>query len=325
MKTYSISVDGRPITPDPELPEEFSTLILPGFKTGYAKLACGELLLQEANVQGITIFYNTYKISKDVLLDFHCPSDLLQMDIAVSQNLHYVVANIGDLYLAQGHFNMLSYTGMTGSWYLKHGREYRCCHLVYSGQTLGDITPLFPDLDKWLSSGSRQRMLFKENCALSAEMKEVIKKILNDFAGEVREYHLYVLAKEMLFLSQVTAAAGERQVNGVYNTPRAIEEAKRLLELNYTQRFSLKDLSRKVGINEYALKAEFRRLTGTSIFNYLIKIRMGHAQKLVTETNTPLKAVAAMVGYGNKQSFCNAFKKYFKIPPGQYRSEHTGS
>ncbi|MEI9809095.1 MAG: helix-turn-helix domain-containing protein [Bacteroidota bacterium] len=46
---------------------------------------------------------------------------------------------------------------------------------------------------------------------------------------------------------------------------------------------------------------------------------MQAARSLLLETDKPLKEIASLTGYSTKQSFMNAFKKYFNDTPGSFR------
>jgi two-component system response regulator YesN len=55
------------------------------------------------------------------------------------------------------------------------------------------------------------------------------------------------------------------------------------------------------------------------MFDYLVKTRMQMARDLLLETDKPIKEIAALTGYSTKQSFLNAFKRYFHDTPGSFR------
>ena len=74
-----------------------------------------------------------------------------------------------------------------------------------------------------------------------------------------------------------------------------------------------------MGMNEFKLKAGFKQVFGISMFDYLIKKRMQEARSLLLETDKPIKEIASLTGYSTKQSFLNAFKKYFHDTPGSFR------
>ena len=99
----------------------------------------------------------------------------------------------------------------------------------------------------------------------------------------------------------------------------SIQESRQIIDTRYDAHITLSDIARQVGLNEFKLKSGFRRLFGIGMFEYLLKTRMQKARNLLLETKLPIKEVARRTGYTSKQSFQNAFKKYFDETPGSFR------
>jgi AraC-like DNA-binding protein len=75
--------------------------------------------------------------------------------------------------------------------------------------------------------------------------------------------------------------------------------------------------------------ANFYRLcvrhTGFSPVQILFRLRMSHAEILLTQYGYPLKTVAEHVGYGTPFAFSNAFKRYKGVSPKKYRRTPTST
>ncbi|MFC4141020.1 helix-turn-helix transcriptional regulator [Pedobacter mendelii] len=91
--------------------------------------------------------------------------------------------------------------------------------------------------------------------------------------------------------------------------------AKKLVEDNIQMPYSLINLSRKAGINDYKLKKGFKEITGNTVFGYLYKIRMEKAHYYLSRDKKTVNEVAFLVGYKNAQHFTAAFKKIYNILP----------
>ncbi len=96
-----------------------------------------------------------------------------------------------------------------------------------------------------------------------------------------------------------------------------ILNAKRIVEENIQSPYSLIELSRKVGINDFKLKKGFKEVVGTTVFGYLYAIRMEKAHSYLLNDKKMVSEVAFLVGYKNAQHFIVAFKKRYHILPGQ--------
>jgi AraC-like DNA-binding protein len=96
-------------------------------------------------------------------------------------------------------------------------------------------------------------------------------------------------------------------------------EAKRIWLDNIQDPLSLAALSKKTGLNTQKLKIGFKKLFGHSPYDLLLNTRMEMAERLLSETNLSISAIADSVGYTGIQSFSKAFKLFFKMSPLQYR------
>ncbi|MBE9168883.1 helix-turn-helix transcriptional regulator [Pleurocapsales cyanobacterium LEGE 06147] len=86
---------------------------------------------------------------------------------------------------------------------------------------------------------------------------------------------------------------------------------------------SLGELARLVGLNEYTLKQEFRRVFGITVFGYLHDYRMNRAWQELVVGDCTVKEVARRVGYTNLPAFSRAFSKRFNINPRDCLPKHS--
>ncbi|MEH6679113.1 MAG: AraC family transcriptional regulator [Sediminicola sp.] len=111
------------------------------------------------------------------------------------------------------------------------------------------------------------------------------------------------------------------------DTPKAntemvkrLYEARRLIMDNLDENFSIKVLSKKVLLNEYLLKKEFKRIFGDSVNAFGRNEKMKHAKNLLQATQLPIYQIAEEVGYKNATHFSVAFKRFTGDIPKKYRS-----
>jgi len=311
-----------PIILKPEVPAELSACVLPGSETGFAQGVFGKILLQEIHLDNLVLQYNIYQVKKDLAIDFRCHPGMMQVHVALKNDSHYSIEGIGDLYLAEGQFNILDASSIEGTSFLEQGREYRSFHASYSPEMLDSLLPVFPSLEEWFASDSSQpRLLFKTHPLLTVQLKDIIEDILHcSYTDDLRRLYLELKIKEFLFLSMMPVGQGITPV--IWLTKRSIElihQSKRILENNFDQRITIAELAKQLGIHEFKLKAGFKKVFGVSMFDYLIQTKMQKAKYLLLETDKPIKEIAHLTGYASKQSFLNAFKKYFHNTPGSLR------
>ncbi|MVM32973.1 helix-turn-helix domain-containing protein [Spirosoma sp. HMF4905] len=92
---------------------------------------------------------------------------------------------------------------------------------------------------------------------------------------------------------------------------------KALLDCNPLDTYSLLQLARFVGLNDYKLKKGFREVVGNTVFGYLNDLRMHYAHQLLRDTDHTIGEVAIRLGYSETHHFSGAFKRKFGYLPSQ--------
>ncbi len=94
---------------------------------------------------------------------------------------------------------------------------------------------------------------------------------------------------------------------------------------NYTDyNISLKDISAKFTVQEYAVSKMFKSITGYNFLDYVNRRRIDLAKKLLRTTEEPIYLIAEKIGFDNDRSFRRVFKKYEGIGPLDFRNMKKG-
>ncbi|GAA4302368.1 AraC family transcriptional regulator [Compostibacter hankyongensis] len=78
---------------------------------------------------------------------------------------------------------------------------------------------------------------------------------------------------------------------------------------------TIRELARKVAMNECYLKKGFKAMYGTTIYDYFQKERMERARQLLYDRGLSVSEVAMMMGYSCISHFSTAFKKHTGLKP----------
>jgi AraC-like DNA-binding protein len=220
-------------------------------------------------------------------------------------------------------FTILDAPKMEGTYFLEQGHEYRTLNVVFSSALLDKFLPVFDYLQQWLASDSpRPRVLFNTHTWLSSQQKDIIDRILGcSYPEEMLEFYRGLKAREFLCLALTPPTNGHitRAARLTRRNMALIFQSKQLLDKGFDRHITIAEIARQLGMNEFKLKAGFKQLFGITMFDYLVKKRMQAARNLLLETDKPIKEIALLTGYSTKQSFMNAFKKYFHHTPGSFR------
>jgi AraC-like DNA-binding protein len=102
-----------------------------------------------------------------------------------------------------------------------------------------------------------------------------------------------------------------------------LREVRDYLLQHIDQPGSLKELARKVGINDFKLKNGFKQLYGTTVFGFLYEERMQRAKNMLADMSMSIKEMSVAIGYKNLSNFTAAYKKRFGYPPSFERKKKS--
>lgn len=138
---------------------------------------------------------------------------------------------------------------------------------------------------------------------------------MNDYESlEEVQQKVYHLLREVS--SRLEVLRQSRSSHGM------MEAIKKYIDENHTDpNLSRERLGEMFDIHVNSISKLFKDEFGDKFVDYLLKVRIEHARKLLGETGESVEQIGSMVGYTNSISFIRAFKKYTGITPGDYRKE----
>jgi two-component system response regulator YesN len=111
----------------------------------------------------------------------------------------------------------------------------------------------------------------------------------------------------------------ERKTKKIEKT--LISDVEHYLKLNFCDpQLSISSLAEKFGMNRSSLSQRFKARTGRSPIEYLHRLRVKNAKKLIQEGETNYTKIAEACGYYDSHALNVAFKKYEGLAPSKYRA-----
>ena len=163
---------------------------------------------------------------------------------------------------------------------------------------------------------------FSKILPLCGKTRMVLEALLNHTYTDSLE-NIYINAQtQMLLLYTLDCMLGEKEIDTVNCKFLANEadrekiiKAREILIQQIGEPITIKELSRKVAINECYLKKGFKEMFGTTIFDFYQSQRMEHAKYLLYEKGLSVTEVSLMLGYSSISHFSTAFKKHTGLKP----------
>lgn len=91
------------------------------------------------------------------------------------------------------------------------------------------------------------------------------------------------------------------------------------IETNLHEELSLASMARFVGFSKYHYHRIFRKEVGVTVSEYIRYRRIAHSANMLLYTDTKIIDIALYYRFESQESFTRSFKKYYQLPPGQYR------
>lgn len=161
---------------------------------------------------------------------------------------------------------------------------------------------------------------FKKEIPVCNKIRDVINGLVqHNYPGNMG--HIYVNAhlQMLLLLSLGNLKEQPEMITCRFlaneNDIEKVTLARNILLENLGEAITIKELSKKVAMNECYLKKGFKQMYGTTIFDFYQSQRMEHARYLLYEKGMRVTDVSIMLGYSSISHFSTAFKKQTGLKP----------
>ncbi|HWS89596.1 MAG TPA: AraC family transcriptional regulator [Pyrinomonadaceae bacterium] len=91
------------------------------------------------------------------------------------------------------------------------------------------------------------------------------------------------------------------------------------IEENHERDLTLEDLAGEAAMSTFHFAREFKRATGTTPHQHLIKFRVERAKALLSESRLPLAEVGLRTGFSHQSHFTRLFRRLTGTTPQSYR------
>lgn len=205
------------------------------------------------------------------------------------------------------------------------GLTAQCIYTVFTEESFGKDFFNIPEMSKV------KQLLSKSSRGIKFEGKtklRVTEKILESFHQTGVEQFISLvgilnelsISEEYTFLStigydQKVQASDMQRLNGVLD----------FLMKNFRNEIKLEQVANIASMSPTSFCRYFKSRTNKTVIQFLNEIRIGHAHKLLIETQYNMDQVSAESGYKNVSNFYEQFQKITGKSPFKFRKEHSES
>lgn len=187
------------------------------------------------------------------------------------------------------------------------------------------FTPDLVDRDASAPLYSRDRapLLYLEGSerALIESFLEAIESSKKCITDSVEFQKILRRQLESVILTAVAITDSEESARAVV-LPRYNDSVYKVIDLihkSFTRPLTLDELASEVYLSPSYVCRRFRAAVGMSIGDYIKRLRMDLAAKLLATTDTSVTAICYEVGFSSASTFSLEFKRIYGVSPIQYR------
>ncbi len=176
---------------------------------------------------------------------------------------------------------------------------------------------LFPDDTASAPDLSLRGVVFHEFGALFGKMDAEYKAAKPGYSDLIRAYLIELIIK----IFRLLATAERKKAPNQHR--QLVEQAIGYIQEHFHSEIKLGDLALQSFISKNYFSKLFKEVTGIGFSDYVQRLRIDEACRLLRETDLKVIEVASGVGFNDLKFFYEVFKKLTGKTPGDYRVIHT--
>jgi len=252
-----LSDENREILYSPYCLPIHQKFLVPGSRSYAAIGSFGSMLFQELEGSDFQIHYSNYLLKERAAFKARSEYALVELQFCMHSDEFYNLSGIGEVSMKKYHYN-ITYIPFTENRVSFSNRRYCTFDVHYSLDFLHRLSPHFPLLSAFLEKIDHQvaAQICPQANPATGDMLAIIRSVLQcRLEGPMKTLFLESKVKELLIraLEQYNFPAPAPALNLRPYEVEQIRQARELLMQGMEEPLTIKELSRKVGINDYKL------------------------------------------------------------------------
>jgi AraC-like DNA-binding protein/ligand-binding sensor protein len=179
-----------------------------------------------------------------------------------------------------------------------------------------------PDNFKFLQYRALElAVLFSRTAAAAGDAGETLAELNNRYLERIQEAQG---SEELIDTLYQMLDAVTDQISPFRGVRHALplRKAECYIRENYTRKVRLKEVADVSGLSAPYFSTVFKEEMGENLSDYLNRLRVDRAAKLLLETDLSLSEIAGSCGFEDQSWFSKIFKCYTGVSPGKYRDNN---
>lgn len=179
---------------------------------------------------------------------------------------------------------------------------------------------------------SIRKMFDDAQYGISFPMETIMKvyHVLDKLALETTEDERFMQFLKLLYiLYELSVSKGAKVLasnssakHASREESRRVQKVKQFIDEHYTEDLGLSQIADLAGMSPVAFSRFFRQRTGGTLTDYIVDIRLGHAARLLVDTDKNISEICYECGFNNLSNFNRAFKSKRGSSPREFREKY---
>ena len=147
---------------------------------------------------------------------------------------------------------------------------------------------------------------------------------------EADEYSRFMIEAKLqelfvrLLRTQVQEERKPAELDEKIRSYSMIDPAVRRIHMSYPEKITIDELAALCNVSKYHFCRIFKRATGMSAIQYLMRYRLKIAHAFLNETDQSIAEIAWQCGFSDESYFCRCYKKQYGDSPWKNRATSSG-
>ena len=203
---------------------------------------------------------------------------------------------------------------------MNNARGVECCGAASEAETIGKLGyEFFPD--------DRMALYLEQDRQVMKTGRPIINAICPAPEKGSDAMILYSKVPIRDHRGRIIGLAGiHRELRGMHAPAAEFERIARAIQTireRYAEPLTIRQLAAEAGLSRSQLDRQFRRLTGATPKEHLLRVRIHAACRLLAETEDKTTVVALKTGFYDHSHFSRTFRRVMGTSPTVFRRRHA--
>ena len=314
---------GPPVIVATDIPKKLAHLRMAGCEGFHASTGIGDLVFHHYPGDDFDIWKSNYLIKKDGVLAGRSHKPLIEFTVMYENSFSIDWKGLVKAPLPFRSMELYYSPAVENSAVFKGGQQFTTVDFHFHEGLLELYESRFPLLAKFMESVRKGKpaTLFNGNMVTSEAIDKLLAGMIaysfrEDMAGDYYDSFANLLLIHLL--EKISGYHPDNRKFSMSDKEKA-HEARRMLTMEVSRSYRIKELCSLLQTNPYNLKTTFNHLFKQSIGQYKRSVQIEHARILLETTDLTMDDIASKCGYATQQRFTSSFKAAVKETPLAYR------